>query len=56
MTSVHLFEIVNIFLEGLGLKINLSKGELQGIHVDDSEIDWLLSTFGCKQGHSHRPT
>lgn len=58
----HLFEVVKRKIEGFwfkdesfffllqrDLKINLSKTELLGIHIDDSKMDWILSTFGCKK-------
>lgn len=34
-----------------GLSINLSKSELFRINLSDSELDWIVNTFGCKQDH-----
>lgn len=50
LTLENLFEVVHIFERASDLTINLTKSELLGIHVDVSDMGWMLSKFGCKQG------
>lgn len=45
------FELIKIFEHGSGLRINLSKSELLGINIADSEMNWYLFKFGCKRDY-----
>ena len=49
-TIQNLFEVVRIFEYVVGLRINFAKSELLGIHVPNSNLDWLVNSFGCKTG------
>ncbi|XP_038882286.1 uncharacterized protein LOC120073517 [Benincasa hispida] len=48
-TLQNLFDVVGIFESAIGLNINLSKSELLGIHLVESNCQWMLNTFGCNR-------
>lgn len=42
------WDILNLFMAGSGLSLNLSKSSLIGINVDLKVVDQCAVIFGCK--------